>query len=88
MPRQLHYIVTNAMLEFLSAGFIDPSALLPLYLFLNMSQNIRITKMLELSKYLNEQLGVFLNIKQQKRSQQKTKKTQNFKRKLSKTYVI
>ena len=70
-------IVTNIiMLEFLSARFVHPVALLPFNIFLNMSQNIRMPKTfnklfslttmtLELSKYLSEQLGVFLNVKQQ-----------------------
>ena len=64
------------MLEFLSARFVHPVALLPFNIFLNMSQNIRMPKTfnklfslttmtLELSKYLSEQLGVFLNVKQQ-----------------------
>ena len=65
------------MLELLSAGFVHPVTLLAFNRFFNMSQNIRMLKIFnklfslttmtsELSKYVNEQLGVFLNVKQQK----------------------
>ena len=82
MPRysynNITIIVTNIiMLELLSAGFVYPVTLLAFNRFFNMSQNIRMLKIFnklfslttmtsELSKYVNEQLGVFLNVKQQK----------------------
>ena len=82
MPRysynNITIIVTNIiMLELSSAGFVHPVALLAFNRFFNMSQNIRMLKIFnklfslttmtsELSKYVNEQLGVFLNVKQQK----------------------
>ena len=73
-------IATNViMLKFLPFRFIHPVAQLPLYLFLNTSLNVRTTKAnklfnklfyfttmtSELSKNLNEQQGVFWNMKYQ-----------------------
>ena len=82
MPRysynNITIIVTNIiMLELLSAGFVHPGTLLAFNRFFNMSQNIRMLKIFnklfsltamtsELSKYINKQPGVFLNVKQQK----------------------
>ena len=82
MPRysynNITIIGTNIiMLELLSAGFVHPVALLAFNRFFNMSQNIRMLKIFnklfsltamtsELSKYINKQPGVFLNVKQQK----------------------
>ena len=90
MPRYSYnsiiIIVTNIiMLELSSARFLHPVALLPFNHFFNMSQNIRMLKIFnklfslttmtsELSKYLNKQLDVFLNVKRQKWSWLKTKK--------------
>ena len=66
------------MLEFLSARFINSGVLLTILYFFNASWNMRITKAsyflinflfdyndAELSNYLNEQLDIFLNMKQQ-----------------------
>ena len=62
-------IVTNVIiLEFLSARFVHPGTL-QLNTFFNTTWDMRTTKATmtsETSKYLNEQLGVFLNKKQQK----------------------
>ena len=75
--RYKNIIVTNAItLGFLSAWFVHPDTLLTFYLFKKTSLTIKLVKllklfflttmMLDLSKYLNEQLGVFLDVKQQK----------------------
>ena len=82
MPRYSYnsiiIIVTNIiMLELSSARFLHLVALLPFNHFFNISQNIRMLKIFnklfslttmtsELSKYLNKQLDVFLNVKRQK----------------------
>ena len=70
-------IVTNVIILVILVCTIA-GTLLRFYVF-NTSQNFRITKALttmtsKLSKYSIEQLGVFVNVKQQKWSRLKTKK--------------